>query len=120
MGIHGKQIGSYEVGTKDPTLDNYKLLLSAVIEQAVKDYMGFDYRKGLELVNADLTGEQEAKLRGRARSYMDAVRFFKSPQYEYYIGTIGLDLPGDALMAELDRQKLEKKSRKKHKRAKAV
>lgn len=117
MGIHGKQIGSYEVGTKDPTLDNYKLLLSAIIEKAVDDYKNFDYKKGLELVNADLTGEQEAKLRGRARSYMDAVRFFKGPQYEYYAETIGIELSGEDLMAELDRQKLEKR---RHRKATAV
>ena len=115
MGIHGKQIGSYEVGTKDPTLDNYKLLLSAIIEKAVDDYKNFNYKKGLELVNADLTGEQEAKLRGRARSYMDAVRFFKGPQYEYYSETIGIELSGEDLMAELDRQKLEKRRHRKAK-----
>lgn len=99
----------------DPKVENlecYKMLISAIVERAVKDYKRFDYRKGEKLKDKHLSEEEIDKLNNREQGYLSAVSFFNSPDYEYFSEILGFRLTGQELMAELDRRKLKRLKKK--------
>lgn len=53
------------------------------------------------------------KLEWTDRLYLSTVGFFKGDDYKYYAYLIDFDRSGEEIMAELDRQKLEKEGTKK-------
>lgn len=82
-------------------MKSYKLLASAVIEQACEDYKSLD-KNGNKRAKAENDARRKSELE---RAYVSAVRFFKSPMYELYADFLDVELKGEHVMRILDGQK---------------
>lgn len=81
-------------------MKGYKLLASAVIEQACEDYKALNKNSG-QRAKAENDARRKSDIE---RNYRSAVRFFKSPMYELYADFLDIGLSGEDVMYILDSQ----------------